>query len=311
MSSSKGGKIDASGEFIKSVRLVVDSDADAGLGTALDPVRVDPTGTTVQPVSGTVTVGSITGTLDTNLKNVGGTTTDTNSGLKSAGTLRVVLATDQPQLTNVLKVDGSGATQPVSGTVTARILGNGGAAIDSTIGAATAPANQVVTGSVYNTAAPAPTNGQALARQSDAAGNIRVNIFGNVGSFTSQVVTATAGSDASITVPAGKKWILKSAEATLTTNATAANRQMILATLDSSSNILAAGVASFTQAASAAIGYTFAPSVPNMASPVALNATQGFPEVFLGPGFVVRTFVGSKQTGDVVKLALNVMEISD
>jgi hypothetical protein len=88
-----------------------------------------------------------------------GTTTDTNSGNKSAGTLRVVLATDQPALTNkllvtpdlpsgastaakqpalgtagtasadvitvqgitsmtALKVDGSGVTQPVSGTVT-------------------------------------------------------------------------------------------------------------------------------------------------------------------------------------------------
>lgn len=88
------------------------------------------------------------------------TTVDTNSGVKSASTLRVVLATDQPALTNkllvtpdlpsgastaakqpalgtagaasadvltvqgiasmtALKVDGSGVTQPVSGTVTA------------------------------------------------------------------------------------------------------------------------------------------------------------------------------------------------
>lgn len=55
---------------------------------------------------------------------VGGTSIDTNSGLKSAGTQRVVLATDQPQLTNALKVDGSAVTQPVSGTVTAN-LGTG------------------------------------------------------------------------------------------------------------------------------------------------------------------------------------------
>jgi len=46
--------------------------------------------------------------LHTNLKQVGGTTTDTNSGNKSAGTLRVVIATDQPTLANA---------QPVSGTV--------------------------------------------------------------------------------------------------------------------------------------------------------------------------------------------------
>lgn len=45
------------------------------------------------------------------------TTVDTNSGNKSASTLRVVLATDQPSNTNALKVDGSAVTQPVSGTV--------------------------------------------------------------------------------------------------------------------------------------------------------------------------------------------------
>jgi len=39
-----------------------------------------------------------------NLKKVGGTATDTNSGVKSAGTLRVVIATDQPALTNKLLV---------------------------------------------------------------------------------------------------------------------------------------------------------------------------------------------------------------
>jgi len=39
-----------------------------------------------------------------NVDQLNGTTTDTNSGTKSAGTLRVVLATDQPQLTNKLLV---------------------------------------------------------------------------------------------------------------------------------------------------------------------------------------------------------------
>lgn len=45
-----------------------------------------------------------TGRLWTNadITKVGGTATDTNSGTKSAGTLRVVLATDQPALTNSL-----------------------------------------------------------------------------------------------------------------------------------------------------------------------------------------------------------------
>lgn len=51
------------------------------------------------------------------------TTVDVNSGAKSNSTLRVTLATDQVQLTNALKVDGSATTQPVSGTVTANPTG--------------------------------------------------------------------------------------------------------------------------------------------------------------------------------------------
>jgi len=68
------------------------------------------------PVSGTV---GITTNSSVNVSQIAGTTTDVNSGTKSAGTQRVVLATDQPQLTNALKVDGSAVTQPVSGTISA------------------------------------------------------------------------------------------------------------------------------------------------------------------------------------------------
>jgi hypothetical protein len=80
-------------------------------------LKVDNSAVT-QPVSGTV---SITANSSVNVAQVAGTTTDTNSGVKSAGTQRMVLATDQPQLTNALKVDGSAVTQPVSGSVTATL----------------------------------------------------------------------------------------------------------------------------------------------------------------------------------------------
>lgn len=68
--------------------------------TTAGALRVDGSGAT-QPVSGTV---SITANSAINVAQLAGTTTDTNSGTKSAGTLRVVLATDQPQLTNKLLV---------------------------------------------------------------------------------------------------------------------------------------------------------------------------------------------------------------
>jgi len=51
-----------------------------------------------------IAISTTTSALDSNLKYVGGTATDTNSGSKSGGTLRIVLATDQPQLTNKLLV---------------------------------------------------------------------------------------------------------------------------------------------------------------------------------------------------------------
>lgn len=58
-------------------------------------------------VTDTITNASITSSVTTpnvNLNRVGGTATDTNSGNKSAGTLRVVLATDQPALTTAMPV---------------------------------------------------------------------------------------------------------------------------------------------------------------------------------------------------------------
>lgn len=50
---------------------------------------------------------NLTTPLNQNLAQVGGTTTDTNSGNKSAGTQRFVLATDQPNLTTPLNVAGA------------------------------------------------------------------------------------------------------------------------------------------------------------------------------------------------------------
>lgn len=52
-----------------------------------------------------------------NVSQLNGTTTDTNSGNKSAGTLRVVLATDQPALTNKLLVTPDSVALPANQSV--------------------------------------------------------------------------------------------------------------------------------------------------------------------------------------------------
>lgn len=52
-----------------------------------------------------------------NVSQVAGTTADTNSGTKSAGTLRVVIATDQPALTNKLLVTPDSVALPANQSV--------------------------------------------------------------------------------------------------------------------------------------------------------------------------------------------------
>lgn len=52
-----------------------------------------------------------------NISQFSGTTADTNSGVKSAGTLRVVLATDQPALTNKLLVTPDSVALPANQSI--------------------------------------------------------------------------------------------------------------------------------------------------------------------------------------------------
>lgn len=223
--------------------------------------------------AGANVIGAVTqsgGPWTDNLTQLAGTAVDVNSGVKSAGTLRVVLATDQPSLTNALavaqsgswsivnisgtvslptgastsakqpalgtagaaaadvitvqgiaamtplKVDGSGVTQPVSGTVTAnqgtaaagsaawpvnlvedttntvvhpgdatnkavRVnvvagAGSGGTALADGSTFARGTTSETPAAGVAETSAPTLTNGKAAALSLDLAGNLRVNV---------------------------------------------------------------------------------------------------------------------------------------
>lgn len=148
--------------------------ATTGSGTATGALRVElPTnGTGVVGLNaGSSIIGKVTtdqtthGTTDlvaADITKLAGTAVDTNSGVKSAGTMRVVLATDQPQLTNTLKVDGSAVTQPVAGTKT-----NNNAAPGATnVGALTALANA---------SAPSWAEGNLVALSTDLSGALRTS----------------------------------------------------------------------------------------------------------------------------------------
>jgi hypothetical protein len=103
------------------------------IATSANPLRIDPTGTTTQPVSGTVTsnIGTTNGlALDTSVNGVLNAQASTTSGEKGP-LVQCAVTTSAPTYTTAqtdplscntaggLRVDGSGVTQPVSGTVTA------------------------------------------------------------------------------------------------------------------------------------------------------------------------------------------------
>lgn len=79
-------------------------------------------------------------------------------------------------------------TTKVIGTV--RNLGNVGAIFDGVITAATAPANMIAVGGVYNSTELGPTNGQSTALQIDSKGRLRNVIMDGAGNTRAANVTA-------------------------------------------------------------------------------------------------------------------------
>jgi uncharacterized protein YfaP (DUF2135 family) len=88
-------------------------------GTSTNPVRTDPTGTTTQPVSGTVTANAGSGTLAVSAASLplptGASTSAKQPALGTAGAASADVITVQGVASmTALKVDGSAVTQPVS-----------------------------------------------------------------------------------------------------------------------------------------------------------------------------------------------------
>jgi hypothetical protein len=87
-----------------------------------DPLSCDTSGNIRANVTNTVAVSGTVSTTppsnaSTNVAQLAGTATSVNSGNKDAGTLRVVIATDQPQLTNKLLVTPDSVALPANQSV--------------------------------------------------------------------------------------------------------------------------------------------------------------------------------------------------
>lgn len=117
---------------------------------------------------------------------------------------------------------------------------------------------------------------------------------------SNHVSNPSAGAEVTVTVPAGETWALQSVDLTLTTSATAGNRQVQLI-VDDGTNELYRYLVTVTQAASLAYIYVFS----GMTNDAAVRAGTGVNEVLselpaltLAAGYRVRTSTIGIQVGD-------------
>jgi hypothetical protein len=165
-----------------------------GLGALASPVRTDPTGTTTQPVSGTVSVGNFPATQPISAAALplpsGAATSAKQPALGGAGTPSADVLTVQGVTSMTpLKVDGSAITQPVSGTVGVSSLPSipaGGNAIGS-VSVSNFPATQPVSGTVSISGTPSVSVSGAVSINSIPSGS---NTIGSV-KLTDGTDTAT------------------------------------------------------------------------------------------------------------------------
>jgi hypothetical protein len=160
------------------------------LGDAAAPLRVDPTGTTTQPVSGTVTVQQATaGNLNA--------TVAQGAAAAQANRWPVFLSdgtAERGTATNPLRVDPTGTTaQPVSGTVTATQGGAWSVTADTELPAAAALADGAANPTTPTVGAALEVfNGTTWDRaRGDITNGLDVDVTRVQGSVT--VVQATAG----------------------------------------------------------------------------------------------------------------------
>jgi hypothetical protein len=187
---------------------------------------------------------------------------------------------------------------------------------DGPVSAGSAASKSMLIGGVAATSAPSPTAGQQIALQLDSAGNLRINPFGNTGSFVTVTATGNGSSTTMFTVPSGKKWVFKSCQIQYTSANSGSVRTVgiYVAGYDTaaSATYAVAGMgAGVTQALNTVGYYTIAPSLPLGTSFVNTQTTIPFPEVVLGPGSIIVLEVVNAVSTDAWQCGLNVIQLND
>jgi hypothetical protein len=106
-----------------------------------------------------------------------------------------------------------------------------------------------------------------------------------------EVADVTADdSDKTFTVTAAKVWQVQTIHVSLTSTATAGNRQMTVDYTDDANNVLARVRAGATQAASLTYSYTFGIGLDKDVAPIGLHLTAPLPQMSLLAGWKIRVY---------------------
>ena len=213
--------------------------------TASNALKVDGSAVT-QPVSGTVTanIGTTNGlALDTSVNGLLLSQGSTTSGQKGS-LIQGAVTTAAPSYTTAqtsplslttagaLRVDGSSATQPISGTITANIGTTGGIALDATLAKLTIAQSTALgsntlalIGGSVTTAAPSYTTGNINPLSLTTTGSLRVDgsgvtqpVSGTIAATQSGTWTVQPGNTANTT-----PWLATISQGGNSANVTASN----------------------------------------------------------------------------------------
>lgn len=207
------------------------SNTGSAVPTQADYIGLNVAAGTLRGQTGVNPSGSIYA-AQTDVASIAGTTVDTNSGNKSAGTLRVVFATDQPALTNKLLVTPDSVALPANQSVNGAQWGgtnvvNGGVAGVVSVGgnvanAVTATANPVPVGGVFITSPATLTTGQTATLQFTAAQNAKADLTTVAGTALSTGTGAQGAGTPRMTVATDTATVAGSTVALMGVSATGA-----------------------------------------------------------------------------------------
>ena len=273
-------------------------------------------GTSTVQVAG-ISAGTvaIAGTSTVEVAGIVGTSTVTIAGSVAA----VVTGTQTVQVAGIVgtptvEVAGIlGGTIAVAGTSTVEVAGIVGtstvalAGVVGPVAPGTAAASSILVGSVVATAAAVGTVNQQIALQADVSGCIRINPAGQTGSFhTLLPANPTAGSNYTLTVPAGHKYIIKAVffQTTIANSGSARTIQLSGTVLG-----IFAGV---NAPISATTNYQCGPSLPYFTVISGTTVLVAMPEIVLGPADTFQIIIGSIAGTDQIKnIAINVIDYLD